>query len=354
MSTDYDNKQIILSLNEFSITNDLVRILFEINADPQCDNSKPFANITSLTCNPQQQQVLFTVGSVFKLIDIQQDKKSGVWIINMILTNIKKEYDDKNLISCGHILQKMGRYDEADTYFNRLLRELPQNHEDISKCYYTLGHLSFLKSNYDLSLNWFQKLLKILKPNDPILADTYYSIGCVYQNMYDYNQALQYYNQALLIWKESDGNDEPFQMAECLNNMGCIYEIEKCYSKALACHQQALSIRDKFQADLGSSYNNIGNIYLCLGEYNAAIENYDYAYKIKSKSRSSQDPSLATTLRNMALAYEEDGNFIEALKYYKKASLAFASIFSATHTYYIEIQEDIQRVSSLMESKIIE
>ncbi|CAF3177785.1 unnamed protein product [Rotaria sp. Silwood2] len=186
--------------------------------------------------------------------------------------------------------------------------------------------------------------------------------------MYDYNQALQYYNQALLIWKESDGNDEPFQMAECLNNMGCIYEIEKCYSKALACHQQALSIRDKFQADLGSSYNNIGNIYLCigslynnfcnfylcLGEYNAAIENYDYAYKIKSKSRSSQDPSLATTLRNMALAYEEDGNFIEALKYYKKASLAFASIFSATHTYYIEIQEDIQRVSSLMESKIIE
>ncbi|CAF1331155.1 unnamed protein product [Rotaria sp. Silwood1] len=230
---------------------------------------------------------------------------------------------------------------------------MPQNHEDIPKCYYTLGHLTFLKINYDVSLNWFQKLLNILKSDNPILADTYYSIGCIYQNMYYYNEALQYYHQALVIWKETHDNNEPLQMAACLNNMGCIYEIEKFYSKALACHQQALSIRDKFQTDLGSSYNNIGNIYLCLGEYNTAIENYDYAYNIKSQSHSSQDPSLATTLKNMALAYEEDGNFIEALQYYKKAALAFASIFSTTHTYYLEIQEDIQRIASLMESKTI-
>ncbi|CAF3308613.1 unnamed protein product, partial [Rotaria sp. Silwood2] len=40
---------------------------------------------------------------------------------------------------------------------------------------------------------------------------------------------------------------------------------------------------------------------------------------IPSKSRSSHRPSLATTLRNLALASEEVGNFIDALRSYKNA-----------------------------------
>ena len=81
--------------------------------------------------------------------------------------------------------------------------------------------------------------------------------------------------------------------------MGCTYETERIYSKALNYLQQALSIRAKFLVEISSSYNNIGDIYFRLGEYGAAIENYNYAIKIKSKCLSSQDPSLEAILRNI-------------------------------------------------------
>jgi tetratricopeptide (TPR) repeat protein len=143
-------------------------------------------------------------------------------------------------------------------------------------------------------------------------------------------------------------------MAECWNNMGCIYEIEKSYSKALECHKNALSIRDKYQIDLGSSYNNIGNIYLWLEQYDNALENYTYSFEIKSKSLSIQDPSLAKTLRNIGLVYEHDGNFEEAFKFYKKAAFIFEQIYPSVHIYNTEIQEDIQRVSSSQKSDCLD
>ncbi|CAF3222455.1 unnamed protein product [Rotaria socialis] len=350
VSTDYDRKSIISSLNEFPITNDSLRVLFEIHADPNVDNSRPFANITSLTYSPHQQQVLFMLGSVFQLTDIQQDKKYGIWIVKTVLKNLKKSYDEKDLVACGRTLQKMGRNDEAEMFFLRLLKEMPSNHEDISKCYSTLGYLSFLKNNYDSSLNWYENFLKVSKPDDPNLADIYYSIGCVYQNMFEYNQALQYYDRALLIWKEIYGDEGALEMAECLNNMGCIYEKEQYYSKALSCHQQALSIRDKFHADIGRSYNNIGNIYFAMGEYNSAIENYNFAFQEKCNYASPQDPSLATTLRNIALVFEEDKNFLEALNYFKRAASIYENLLPSTHIDNVEVQEDIRRISSFIKS----
>ena len=347
-SAKFNRKQIMSALNEFTVTDDVVRILFEIDADPSIGNPKPFAMITQFTYFPEEKQVLFMLGAIFQVIDITHDKKNDLWIVKIVLTNIKKEYNETNLLSCGYSLQDMGKFDDAEKYFSRLLKELPENHEDISKCYHSLGLLSFLKTNYDQSLSWYHKLINILKANNSNLADSYYSIGCVYQKINDNNQALEYYNKALHIWNETYGDNEPLQMAECFNNIGCIYEIEKSYSQALKYHQKALSIREKFQTDIGSTYNNIGNIYLWLGENDVALANYLYSFDIKSQSLTAQDPSVATTLENIGLVYEKDRNFEEALKYYRRAACIFEKKFPSTHIYNIEIQENIQHISSLL------
>jgi tetratricopeptide (TPR) repeat protein len=343
LSGNSNRKQIISCLNEWPVTDDLVRILFEIDADPQKDNSKPFAYLSQ-----EQQICLFTLGTIFQLTDIIQDKKNDLWIVKLVLTTIKKEYDSTNLISCGYFLfQQMKKTDQAEKYFSRLLKELPSDHPDIAQCLHSLGLLLFLRNQYDLSLQWYQKLIKILKTNDPNLPDTFYSIGCVYHKKSDHQQALEYYQKALQIWTENNRYEQPLRMADCLNNMGCIYETEGSYTKSLDCHQQALSIRGQYQMDIGASYNNIGNVYLCLGQYEVALENYNYSFEMKSKSISIPNPSLATTLKNIGLVYEEDGNIEEALKCYKRAALMFEQIYPSVHIYNIEIQEDIQRILAL-------
>ncbi|CAF5037110.1 unnamed protein product, partial [Rotaria magnacalcarata] len=79
-------------------------------------------------------------------------------------------------------------------------------------------------------------------------------------------------------------------------------------------------------------------------------ENYNFAFQEKCKYASPQDPSLATTLRNIALVFEEDNNFLEALNYFKRAAVIYENLFPSTHIDNVEVQEDIRRISSFIKS----
>ncbi|CAF1302278.1 unnamed protein product [Rotaria sordida] len=355
-STSLNRQQAIKFLNEYIFSHNLQKVLFEIDVNPHIDHLKSFANITSKSFYTNEQEILFMFGSIFRLINIKQEK-NGLWIIQMILSNhndenikqlfnnIKNEYsginNETSLLSFGNILYQMGKYDLAEKYFHRLLNDLPNNHDDISKCYYSLGVLALIKNNYDLSLNWHNKSIKILKSNDPHLADSYNCIGCIYQKKEYFKNALEFYNKALNIW-ENTKEKNYYQIADCLNNM------------ALEYHQKALSIRKKYlpkdHPDFGASYNNIGNIYLCLQEYDLALENYEYSLKIKIKSLPSYHSSLASTLENIGLVYEQKQSFKKALEYYEKAAVIFRETFSSTHSHVIEIEQTIKRILSILET----
>jgi tetratricopeptide (TPR) repeat protein len=367
-STSLKRENAIKFLNDYSFSNNLHKVLFEINVNDQLNYRKPFANITSISYYSNEQEILFMLGSIFRLIDIKQEE-NNLWIIQMNLSdykdeNLKKLFDniknqssgindETSLISFGNILYQMGKYDLAEKYFHYLLKDLSPDHQDISRCYHALGVIALIKDNYDLSLQWHEKSLKILNLNDPRLADSYNCIGCIYQKKENFKYALEFYNKALIILENSFGENY-YQIADCLNNMGCVYETEKNYSKALEYHQKALRIRQKClpkdHSDLGGSYNNIGNVYLCLEQYDLALENYKYSYEIKIKSLPSQHSSLASTLENIGLAYEQKNLFEDALTYYEKAAKIFRENFLSTHIYVIEIEQDIQRVLSIVNS----
>ena len=48
-------------------SDNIEQVLFEIDADPQLDNIKPFSNITSFSYFPNEEEVLFMIGSIFRL-----------------------------------------------------------------------------------------------------------------------------------------------------------------------------------------------------------------------------------------------------------------------------------------------
>ncbi|CAF2713672.1 unnamed protein product [Rotaria sp. Silwood2] len=370
-STSLNRQQAIQFLNEYNYSHNLQKVLFEIDANPHLDRLKPFANITSKSFYSHEQEILFMFSSIFRLTNIKQEQ-NGLWIIQMVLSNhndenmkklfdnIKNEYsginDQTSLLSFGNILYQMGKYDLAEKYFHRLLKDLPNNHDDISKCYYSLGVLALIKDNYDLSLNWHEKSLKNLKPSDSHLADNYHCIGCIYQKKECFKNALEFYNKALNIWYNTFG-DNNYQIADCLSNMGCLYEKEQNYSKALESHKKALSIRKKYlpkdHPDFGASYNNIGNVHFCLQEYDLALENYEYALKIKTKSLPSKHSSLASTLENIGLVYEQKKTYKKALEYYEKAADIFRETFSSNHSHVIDIEQSIKRIKSIVGSQIL-
>ncbi|CAF1274439.1 unnamed protein product [Rotaria sordida] len=346
---------------------DLERVLFEIEVDPQLPDIKPFAEISSLSFYPREKEVLFMLGSIFRLVNMSHDR-NGVWTIKLtlfsdhdhhlkaILNHMKSENKQNklDLIMLGDVLQRMGKYNEAEEYYRRCLNGLPSNdYHNISTCYYALGRVADSKADYESSLKWFNKSLnidmQILKQNDPCIANTHNSIANVYLTKGNYEQALESYNKALKIFQYSFGEDN-LNVALCLNNIGVVYQQLKQYSKAINHYQNALTIRKNHlpdnHADLGASYNNIGIMHRHLGHSDQALEQYNRALKIYKVSLPSNHTDVAMTLENIGIVYEEKGNWKQALSYYEEASTIYCEAFSSTHPNVVQIKQSIQRVSS--------
>ncbi|CAF1404610.1 unnamed protein product [Adineta ricciae] len=326
------------------------RVLFQIDADPTI-STKPFADITQRSHFCNEKEVLIMLGSICRIIDVCINDEQ-IYVVQMTLCSdddhhLKNIFEymkslhgggEKNLLSFGNVLAEMGRFDEAEKYYFRLLKHLSADNPNIARCYHGLGNIADEKDDYDASLEWHQKSLQIrtavLRADHPHLAANYISIGCAFFNQADYQQAFESFEKAHDIIETAFGARHP-DVAMCLNNMGCVYEREQKYITALRYHEKALRIRLKclpeYHPDVAQSYHNIGNVYRALREYDVALENYQKALEIKFKSLPSDHRDIALTLENIGNVYNDKDNLQEALSYYKKAEFIYDRSLPATH-----------------------
>ncbi|CAF3746194.1 unnamed protein product [Rotaria sp. Silwood1] len=367
LSTSLDRRLALSFLNSSTLSDNLQRILFEIDLDPTLTGIKPFANITSNSFFTDEQEVLIMLGSIFRLVKI--DYQDRVWIVHMTLCSdkdnnlkpiydyMKNEYDksegESSIFSFGILLFKMGQYDKAQKYYNHLLNELPRDHPDLAPCYHNLGMIANNNGNYDEGLKWFNKALEIYtrthKFDDPILAVEHNSIGEIHVRKGNNASALESFNKALIIRKKVFGEDH-LETAMSYHNMGNAYQAEKKLQEAFECHQKALAIRQKHlpadHPDLGASHNCIGSVYLCYNCPDLALEFYNKALKIYQKSLPSQHSDIAMTHYNLGLLYAGKNDFQQAIDNFQKASTIFRATLPSTHPFIAIVDQDIQRVSN--------
>lgn len=162
------------ALQFLSPSRSLQRIVFEIKADPKMTNAKPFTNISKHSDYPGESEVLFMIGSIFRLESIDQND-TNVWVIRMTLSS-EEEHGLKqvllymkgqvgtaetNLRTLGRCLWKMGKFDLAEKYFLRLLNELQPDDPLNSALYEDLGELAALRGDYDTSVHYQDKSLRL-------------------------------------------------------------------------------------------------------------------------------------------------------------------------------------------------
>ncbi|CAF1104769.1 unnamed protein product [Adineta steineri] len=365
-STSIHRDLALLFLNELPLSDDTERVIFEITADPACALLKPFGFIKSNNSFRQTEEVLFTLGSIFRLINIQQ-QSDGMWTVQLTLcadnddqlkeilkpfkTNDK--HNHSNIVSFGDCLKKIGKLNDAEKFYLRLLNELPNNSQTIADCYYALGCIAMEKNMYDLSLKWHLRSLdiklKILKEDDLAIADSHSAIGQIYLKKHDYKQALSSYLRALNITMQVKGEKHP-SLAICYTNLGGVYQKQENYTHALECYRTALAIHQKTSSvdhpDLGISYNNIAIVYSCCAQYDLALENYNMALKILQNTLPPLHPEIAVSYCGLGLIFEQKGEFDKAYSYYEKTAVIYRQTLPSTHPDIIRIEQHIQRISS--------
>lgn len=135
---------------------------------------KPFADITSHSEFPIETEILFMLGSIFRLHNVTLED-DHLWIIKMTLCGddehdlkqILKHMKDQNgngetnLSTLAKIVWKMGKFNLAEKYYHRLINEIPLNDPLLIKLYEDLGDITSHQGDYDASIQWYNKALEI-------------------------------------------------------------------------------------------------------------------------------------------------------------------------------------------------
>ncbi|CAF4727320.1 unnamed protein product [Rotaria sp. Silwood1] len=364
-STTFSQNVAFAYLGSSNSDDKLQSVLFEIEADPCKDGMKPFADLSEISWFNYEQEVLMMLGSIFRLKSVLRDEENHRWHIKMILCSdndcdvqkifhhMKEQYGSSNtrLVLFGNVLIDMAKFNEAEQYLERLLKQLPSTHKSVYKCYHSLGKISFEKGDYDRSLKYLCECLNFLsnlKLNDSRIAYIYNSMGEVYHKKGEIQQALELFEKALEVFQQNFTENHE-SSAWCYNNLGMIYLEMKNYKQASDYLKKALDIKTKVLPHghpcLGNTYTNLGNAYYYRHEYDEALRNYKISYKIFKRSLNHGHPSIARVLKNIGLIYEVKQNFTEAKKIYEQGHAIRKFCLPQCHPDLIEIENAIKRVS---------
>jgi tetratricopeptide (TPR) repeat protein len=175
LSSSIQRETALFFVGDGTATGGLERVLFEIVADPNVVSTKPFANISSLSGFPSESEVLFMLGSIFRLNNIS-GSDGQLWIIQMTLCGdnehdlqqVLSDMKDQNgsaetdLYTLAKILLDMGKFDLAEKYYLCSMKEIPLDNSLLIKYYEDLGKIASHKGDLDMRIEWHKKAVDLI------------------------------------------------------------------------------------------------------------------------------------------------------------------------------------------------
>ena len=152
-----------------------------------------------------------------------------------------------------------------------------------------------------------------------------------------YSESLYYCMKVLAIREKVLPENHP-DIATSLDNIGGVYvqlgEYEKI-KQALEYCLKALTIKKKFlpenHPDIATLYNDVGSVYYKLGDHKQALEYYLKALAVAKKVLPVNHPNIATLYNNIGGLYGELGEHKKEINYYLKALVIRKKILPENH-----------------------
>ncbi|CAF1488753.1 unnamed protein product [Adineta ricciae] len=178
-ATNNSSKALSILINT-NISEDFQRVMFDIDADPGRSTKQLFADINGYSHLSAELEVIFTLGSIFRVKNTSHGENQ-IWTISMTLLDddepeLKKVHahiqrengsGETNLQMFGKILWKIGQIDLAETYYRRAFNELlPDDPLCIIVCE-DLAAISSEKGDNDAYTRWHQKALQLKDQSAP-------------------------------------------------------------------------------------------------------------------------------------------------------------------------------------------
>lgn len=188
-----------------------------------------------------------------------------------------------------------------------------------AKCRMAFGNNRYDQGEFSAALNEYLKTAHLYeKEGDKKgLSGAYIWIGNVYNNgLLKHKEALEYYLRAMEI--QVSLNDEAY-LSFTYNNIGNAYYHLKEYEKAIDFFNRSILIKNKLgnRKGLASSYNNIANVFFDRGQYERSLDYYERSLEIRKEF---DDPNgIATSFINIGNVYIKMKRPERAITYHLQA-----------------------------------
>ncbi|MBK9984588.1 MAG: tetratricopeptide repeat protein [Saprospiraceae bacterium] len=175
----------------------------------------------------------------------------------------------------------------------------------------------------DSAVFYYKKAAAIFKENKKTkkLINAYNLTGSMLARQDKFEEGRMYLGMAELQGNTLKDTNDLLRAATFIG-LGVIYSSVGDFGGALAYHYRALAIRllksGKYNADVATSYGNIGNVYLIKKEYDKSIEAHLTALDIRNKIFGEKSVEINQTYNNLGKVYKEKKEFETSLLYFQK------------------------------------
>ncbi|CAM4905379.1 unnamed protein product [Rotaria socialis] len=299
-------------------TDGFQRILFEISIDPRLQ-TKAFADVNEISYFQYEDEILITLGALFRIEKVEQNKKEGMWIVHVTLASeddfhLKETFsymkstigEDTDLDSLGKILINMGEPKQARKCYQIMLDEARLT---VGRAESGFGMAQLDCQEGVDSLQHLREALHIretvLGENHADIGESHCNIGIVYwSELAQYDEALVSLKKAVEI-QEATLPSDSLSLAKTYNNLGVTYDLQEEYELSLNYYRKALKIREKMlpnnHPDIGGCYNNIGKLYESKKNYEKALEYYEKSLEIMRKILPPTHAGVKMTEKNIRI-----------------------------------------------------
>ena len=319
-------------------------VIFEIKIDP-VSYRRPFARIGDLSFNKDEDEVLFAMGTVFRIESVEL-YTDDIWLVKLTLSDeVDKKLTDlldhymltigeqSSILVLGLFLSKMGQFEKAQRFYKRLLGELSSGDSTLGVVLNNLGETYRQQGNMDQAMHYFQRALAI---NDERTysylwrAIAYSNMASIFQSREELDQALVYYREALNVLRTkvtADISQETDELldntrATIFHNIGNVYLAQGQYDLALACYKDVLEMEKNLPENhptLATTYSNLGCLYSRVKNGQLALDNHRKALSIQLVSLPSDHPQLASTYAAIGTLLLDSKDYDAALSHFTKA-----------------------------------
>jgi tetratricopeptide (TPR) repeat protein len=366
----------------------LESVLFDIEVDLEKYSEIILADVRHISSHKDEDEVLFDLGTVFKINAMSYNDKGHYWACSMSATDegraIAKEYlhfrekeldnSDDIEIAFGDLLFEMGEWLKSRIYFGNLLHQRPND----PHIYFGIGQTHRVLTEMDQALFYFKHAYDLSMceehESNAFAAKICCSTLRLYHDICNFNQALAFGREALELYKRAGEHDHSFGISQVLINIGLVYfdqgndsaslehlerafrllkniysfdhpEISRClnhlafahyhnadYEKALDSLLKSAQIDERLlppdHPDTYALENNIGKQYYKQGKYQEALQKFRRASTIVVRTSSDCSERHIVVLNNIGKALYRLNNIDEAALYYEKAMDLIEKIFS--------------------------